>query len=88
MAKTILETAVQVGPHTCSEFRAVDLVDFDFQNHGSLCILYALTEEAAQWVTNNLPEDRTEFCGGTVIEPRYAGDILFGIDNDGLTVRS
>ena len=61
--------------------------DFKFTSHGTICVLDALTPAAQEWADENLPEDRTMWgtCG-TVIEPRYAGDILEGIVNNGLTV--
>lgn len=63
--------------------------DFLLDNHGSVCILNAITPDAAQWVDDHLPDDA--LCWGpvgTVIEPRYVGDIVQGVINDGLVVRS
>lgn len=64
--------------------------DFYFSNHGSICVLAANTVEAKVWMEDHLPMDNpeTQFVGrdGIVIEPRYAGDILRGIQQDGLTV--
>ncbi len=61
--------------------------DFKFTCHGTLCILDALTPAAQKWANENLSEDRTMWGAcGTVIEPRYVGDILEGIANSGLTV--
>ena len=63
--------------------------DFHLANHGSLRILYALTPDARRWVDDHLPNDAMHWgpCG-TVIEPRYVGDIVHGIVNDGLVVHS
>ena len=62
-----------------------DLVDFRLQDEGTIAILYAETEAAEQWVTDNLPGDAQRWGGnGIVIEHRYLGDILFGLHNDGL----
>ncbi len=64
------------------------LVDFSVEDHGSIVILQAHTEEAEQWATDNLPADvLTHGRNGYVVEPRYIGDILFGIQNDGLAVQ-
>ena len=60
--------------------------DFRYANHSSLVILYPQTLPATAWVDDNLPWDRMEWAGGTVIEPRYLFDILDGIYGDGLTV--
>ena len=71
------ETAVQV------EF------DFDLSNHGSICILNAITHKASLWVDDHLPNDALHWgpCS-IVIEPRYVGNILQGIVDDGLLVQS
>jgi len=64
-------------------------LDFQFQNEGTLGILWPLTPAAEDWVFNHLPADVTRWGrNGVVIEHRYVDDILFGIQNDGLTVRS
>lgn len=60
--------------------------DFKFHNHGSICILVAVSAAAQDWREEHLPEDAQTFGGGVVIEPRYADDILEGIMADGLTV--
>lgn len=62
------------------------MTDFRFTNHGSITILTPLTEAAQEWVDENLPEDALGFGGGVVIEPRYAGSILEGLQDDGLTI--
>lgn len=61
--------------------------DFIVQNHGSIIILLAVTAAAQQWVTENLPDDaQTWGRNGTVIEPRYIGPIVNGIEAEGLVV--
>jgi len=62
------------------------MTDFRFANHGSICILAPLTEEASTWVEEHIPEDAQRWAGGIVVEPRYVADIRDGIDSDGLTV--
>lgn len=63
------------------------MYDFSFTNHGSITILTANTPEAKEWVKEHLPEDATTWGpNGTVIEPRYADDILDGLQADGLSV--
>ena len=60
--------------------------DFIVVNHGSICILTAISEDARTWVDEHLPEDaQTWGPNGTVIEPRYLGPILEGIEADGLS---
>ena len=62
--------------------------DFEYADHGTIKILYPISEAALQWVDENLPsvEDRTDFGGGVVIEHRYAADILEGISQDNLSI--
>lgn len=61
--------------------------DFRFEQHMSVCVLYALTPEAEQWVADHLPADALMWGrNGTVIEPRYAGAILEGLVADGLSL--
>lgn len=61
--------------------------DFRVDDHGSILVLTALTDEAREWADEHLPADRMAWgrCG-TVVEPRYIGDIVEGIEADGLTV--
>lgn len=60
--------------------------DFLFANHGSITVLTPLTEAAQDWASEHLPDDAMRWCGGIVIEPRYWPDIIWGINDDGLTV--
>jgi hypothetical protein len=67
----------------CGYFAA----DFQFENHLSIVRLTPLTQAARDWITAHVAyEDWQLFGGGIVIEPRYVGDILRGIVDDGLTV--
>lgn len=60
--------------------------DFRISNHGSIFLLAPETDAAKAWVEEHLPEDRTSWCGATVVEHRYIEDIARGIVADGLTV--
>jgi hypothetical protein len=67
---------------------AGDVMDFDFNDHGSICLLTPLTPKASCWVEDHLdPDGMTWGQCSVVIEPRYVQDILDGIADDGLTVR-
>lgn len=71
----------------CSHRENIVNADFRFQNEGSVTILHADSERAKQWIEEHLPAQRTTWGpNGTVIEPRYANDILDGIADDGLDV--
>ncbi len=61
--------------------------DFIFVNHGSVTLLTPVSEAASEWVSEHLPDSCIAFGGGIAIEPRYAGPVLEGIINDGLTVQ-
>lgn len=61
--------------------------DFTVDNHGSILILNAHTKDAAAWVSEHLPDDvQTWGRNGYVVEPRYIGPIVEGIENYGLVV--
>lgn len=62
-------------------------MDFDFSNHGSICLLNPLTPAAKAWAEEHLPDDALTLGAAIVIEPRYVEPILDGIEADGLTVR-
>lgn len=58
------------------------------EDQGSIILLRLLTKAARRWVSTNVGDDATYWCGALVIEPRYAQDVLLGMGNDGLTVRA
>lgn len=59
-------------------------MDFHVNNCGSIVILNATTVAGIEWAQGHLPEDALRWGNGYVIEPRYLGDILDGILEDGL----
>ena len=61
-------------------------VDFLCENHGSLFLLFPLSQSAQSWVEEHLPTDVQWFGNAVVIEHRYVWTILEGIQNDGLAV--
>jgi len=60
--------------------------DFICENHGSLFLLFPLSQSAQSWVEEHLPTDVQWFGNAVVIENRYVWAILEGIQNDGLAV--
>ena len=54
------------------------------ENHGSVCIFYALDPEAEAWVDGHISNE-AQLWGrdGTVVEPRYVGALVEGFINDG-----
>lgn len=61
-------------------------VDFRVSDEGTIILLWGISDDAVGWVSEHLPEDCTRFGSAYVIERRYAGPILDGIDADGLVV--
>jgi hypothetical protein len=59
--------------------------DFRFRNEGSISLLWPATEEAEQWIAENIGESQ-HLAGATVIEHRFVADIINGFKADGLTV--
>jgi hypothetical protein len=62
------------------------MTDFRFTDHGSICILTPVSPSAIDWVNDHISDERPEYAGGIVIEPRYASDIIDGIIADYLTI--
>jgi hypothetical protein len=61
-------------------------VDFLVIDHGTVCLLYANTRRAKQWVQDNLPQDQMRCADASVIEPRHIDDITDGIRADDLDI--
>jgi hypothetical protein len=60
--------------------------DFEFAHHGSITILTPLTASAHDWIEEHIPQDATRWGRLSIaIEPRYVGDIIAAIYEDGLT---
>jgi len=60
--------------------------DFRCENHGSLFLLYPITEPAHSWIDQHLPPDAPTFGKAVVVYHRHIWAILEGIQIDGLTV--
>lgn len=64
-------------------------MDYMVSHHGSICILTPVTTEALVWCDEHLPEDAQRWGQhGYVIEPRYLGAILAGLEEAGLSAGS
>ena len=61
-------------------------VDFQVINHGTLYLLIPKTPRAMQWVRDNLSPNHTKYDDASVIEHRYIGDIIEGIQADDLEI--
>jgi hypothetical protein len=62
--------------------------DFRCENHGSIFLLYPLSDSARDWIEENLTSDAQWFAQAVAVEHRYIWAILDGIQSDGMTVRS
>jgi hypothetical protein len=67
---------------------ATQSTDFNFESHGSICLLRPLTPAAIEWVNGQIGQDNgfQPYWPTVVIEPRYCETILRGIAADGLGV--
>ncbi len=60
--------------------------DFVCENHLSLFLLRPVSTAGFAWIEEHLPPDRMTFGSAVVIEPRYVGPILVGLQEDGMAV--
>lgn len=63
-----------------------DLPDICVENHGSLYLLRSLTQAGQDWLDEHIPEDAQTIGNAIACEPRYAVDIVQGMQRDGLFV--
>ncbi len=54
---------------------------------GSICLLWAQTEEGKGWIKDNIDPEHQKWAAAVVIEHRFVGDIVNGIHTDGLTIK-
>lgn len=59
--------------------------DFRYTHHGSICVLFPLNSDAAEWAELNL-EPGMMWAGGHVVEPRFIPAIVDGIECEGMSV--
>jgi len=63
-------------------------LDLFFENHGSVCLIRAVSEIGQQWLDENVGDENTLMFGDAIVcEPRYVEAIFHGAQSDGLTVR-
>ena len=62
------------------------MADFAIQNHGSIYLLEPKTPEADEWVEEHLPDNAMWMGHSVAVEHRYIGNIIDGIQGDGLIV--
>lgn len=63
------------------------MVDVTISNHGSIFLFQPNTQIAVDWIRENVQTEETQFMGhALVVEPRYAEDLAFGMQSEGLEV--
>lgn len=63
--------------------------DVSVANHGSICMISALTDAAKDWVDEHVPLEDWQMWGAGVTfscEPRCVQNLIDGMMNDGLLV--
>ena len=71
--------ASDVDPKTC---------DVIIENHGSIFLFRPRTGYAADWLRENVASEGWQWFGGALaVEPRYAGQLVCGIEDAGFSVR-
>ena len=64
------------------------LPDFLVADHGTIFLLQPITDRALAWVREHLPPDSRHIGSSVVVEDRFIADIVTGIHDDNLVVRS
>lgn len=62
------------------------MADVDFQNEGTIVLMYPRTPAGKAWVADHIPKDAMTFGAAIVIEHRFAIDIIEGVLSDGLDI--
>lgn len=62
------------------------MADIRIQDHGSVLLLLADTDEGEQWLEKNIETGAMRWGKGIVAEPRFVGPIIDGAKGCGLTV--
>jgi len=58
------------------------------ENHGSIFLFRPRTGYAADWLRENVASEGWQWFGGALaVEPRYAGQLVCGIEDAGFSVR-
>ncbi len=61
--------------------------DVRVENEGTIVLVRPLTTEARAWIDENVQTEPWQwFGGGLAVEPRYAHDLVEGMQADGLTL--
>jgi hypothetical protein len=58
--------------------------DFRVENHGSLVLVFPITQDAKDWLDENVRGEQQWFGSGLAVEPRYIADLIAGMYEAGL----
>jgi hypothetical protein len=61
-------------------------MDFQFENHGSICLVRPFNKTARKHLQENVSEEAQWFGGALVVEPRYMDDLATGLESEGFTI--
>jgi hypothetical protein len=63
------------------------MADLRVEDHGSICLIHPLTEEAREWLEENCRPEPWQWLGGAMAaDARFIARIAEGLVADGLTV--
>lgn len=61
---------------------------FTVEDHGSIVLVRPLTADVSEWLTDHTDPDASQWYGGAlVVEPRYVGDLVTGLVEDGFAAQ-
>jgi hypothetical protein len=64
-----------------------NLPDVTVTNEGNIFIFNPHSHAAKDWIAENVQENAQYYGNGLVVEHRFAGDIIEGMEADGLSLR-
>ena len=65
-----------------------ETIDVEVENHGSILLIYLLSDAAQDWVEEHVEAEDCQWFGTALaVEQRMAGDLAQGMADAGLIVR-
>lgn len=61
-------------------------IDISVENHGSIFLFTPHTQQASDWISENVSDDSQWFGNSLAVEARYAQDLANGMQSDGLNL--
>lgn len=63
------------------------MCDLQYENHGTIFLLFAASKAGREWIEANLPKDAMTLGSAVVVEHRFIANIAAGAMADGLMVQ-